>query len=297
MLEISCDRRYADVMEQALYNGVLSGVSLSGDRFFYANRLAIVPRATHGLSHHQHAQRQPWFGCACCPPNLARLIAALGSYIYAVADREVVVHLYTQSTATAQLEGGSVRISQRTAYPWKERVDLEIAPEAPHRFAISLRVPSWCTGAKVEVNGEPVDLPAVTRSGYARIRRRWESGDRVRLTLPMKPERVYAAPEVRSNAGRVALRRGPLVYCFEQTDNGADLNALSLPRRAALRSRWRPDLLGGVVALETVGRRLRGSVGLYQPSPPESEEASLQAVPYYAWANRRAGEMLVWIRE
>ncbi len=293
MLQLERDGRYADVMERAIYNGVLSGISLDGRRFFYENPLAVQPRV-------RAHERQDWFGCACCPPNIARLLASLPRYAYSEERRAAWVHLYVAGRATLGVAGQAVELTVRTGYPWKEKVRIDVAPERPAALTLALRVPGWCRAATLKVNGEAVSLDAIVKEGYAHVKRAWAAGDRVELRLPMPVERVRAHPKVRADCGRVALQRGPVVYCLEEADNGADLDALCLPRKAALRAKFRPDLLGGVVTVTAAGRRRspEGWAGaLYRPAAAKTVPARLTAVPYYAWCNRRPGEMLVWVRE
>ena len=299
MLQLDPDRAYADVMERALYNGVLSGVSLDGKAFFYANPLAVFPKEFEMSPSHVAATRQPWFGCACCPPNLARLLASLGQYAYAFGPREIRVHLYVQGRAAFQLDCGNVILKQETAYPWRETVRFTVEPEKPGRFVLALRIPGWCRGAKLKVNGKSLNLSAVTRKGYARIRRDWSKGDTVELALPMPVERIRAHPKVRADLGRVALQRGPVVYCFEEVDNGPDLDQISLPSKAPIRATYR-KMLGGAVVLTAQARRVAQAGrdgGLYASVKPKRKAVRVTAVPYCLWNNRKPGEMLVWIRD
>ncbi len=300
MLQIEEDGEYADVMELALHNGVLAGLSLDGREFFYANRhaLHLGPGGPSGGGF--PPARQEWFDCACCPPNIARLLAALPQYVHSESDRQVSVHLYAESTAHATIGGEEVVVEQHTDYPWHERVRITVRPPRPLAFTLALRIPGWCCSPRLKINGRAVGLPQLARKGYARIKRTWHRGDRVELTLPMPVERIEANPHVRSNAGRVALQRGPVVYCLEEMDNGADLNDLALPRRAALTAKRDARLLGGTVAISGAARR-RSQRGwrdtLYRGDPSKTTAARIRAIPYYLWANRKLGEMLVWVRK
>lgn len=288
MLAMDLDRRYADVLELALYNAVLSGVSLDGERFFYDN-----PLASDG-----HHHRSPWFECPCCPPNLARIIASLGQYAYAQGDGEAVVHLYAGGAAQFDLGGQAVTLRQETRYPWDGAVTVTVEADAPAAFALRLRLPGWCAAPQVAVNGEPVDA-ATSEKGYLRIERVWRPGDRVELELPMPVERVYAHPAVKADVGRVALRRGPLVYCVEEADNAAP-QRIFLPADAALTAREAPELLGGVVVVEGTAVALddAGWEGaLYRAEAPARRPVALRAIPYFAWDNRAPGAMLVWLPE
>ncbi len=297
MLHLELDGRYADAMETALYNGALAGVSLDGKRFFYVNPLAAAPGAGGEA---KGAQRPEWFNCACCPPNIARLLASLGGYAFSESEGAGCVHLYMNSETALRIAGQRVGLRVETEYPWRETIRLIVAPERPGRFALAVRIPGWAQGAKAQVNGAALDLKAVTRKNYARIEREWRGGDEVLLTFPMPVERVWAHPNVRQDAGRTALRRGPLVYCLEEADNGKNLHSLALPDEADLSDRFEPDLLGGVVTLE--GEAIREVAGpewdgaLYRSKPPRAERARIKAIPYYAWANRGPGEMAVWLR-
>lgn len=304
MLRLDTDRRYADVMERALYNGVMSGISLDGSRFFYVNPLEVGPPAAYRHDHH-HVKpvRQGWFTCACCPPNIARLIASVGGYMYGLSPDEgtVHVHLYAESEAEIEIQGAPVRFSQKTRYPWEGTVTIEADCDGPVEFALALRIPGWSRGAELTVNGEPVEIAGVEQKGYAVVRRAWRAGDQVRLELPMPVERVRAHPKVRENAGKVVLQRGPIVYCLEEVDNGPDLPAVELPVGSELRAEWRPDLLGGVTVIK--GSALRWDEEAWKGrlyaagAAPAKRPVEITAVPYAVWGNRAPGEMLVWIRE
>jgi hypothetical protein len=288
LLQLECNGRYADGMERALYNGVLSGVSLDGERFFYENPLASV-----GNRH-----RQPWFGCACCPPNVARLLASLGQYIYAQGSDEAVVHLYVPGSGRLAVAGQTVVLRQETRYPWEGAVAISLEVERPATFGLRLRIPGWCRAARVAVNETPVEI--APERGYVRLEREWQSGDRVTLDLALPVERVYAHPDVRQDVGCVALQRGPLVYCLEQADHAVPLHRILLPRGAELTAQFAPDVLGGVVVVHGEGlvADAAGWAGtLYRAQPPTLSPCQLTAVPYYAWDNRQPGGMRVWLPE
>ncbi|MFB3892520.1 MAG: glycoside hydrolase family 127 protein [Phycisphaerae bacterium] len=302
MLQIEADGQYADVMERALYNGVLSGVSLDGRRFFYANHLTAFPQRRQGseFAGQTAAARQKWFGCACCPPNIARLIASIGQYVYSTAANALFVHLYIGGSAQVEIAGRKLAITQKTEYPWKEKVRLKVDPDAQARFALALRVPAWCRSATLKVNATPINIRRIIRKGYAYLNRVWSRGDAVELTLPMPVERVEAHPAVRMDCGKVALQRGPIVYCLEEIDNGPRLADIALPRRARLAVRFDRKLGGAAVITGRAFRRDMKGWGdeLYRPQPASKRVAvNFKAVPYCLWDNRGAGEMLVWIRE
>lgn len=282
------DARYLDVLERTLYNGLLSGVSIAGDEFFYQNPLASEGRAA----------RSAYFTVACCPANLARLVAQLPGLAYATRGTDLFVNLFVAGRADVEMPGGTVRIAQETRYPWDGAVTLRVDPSGPATFALHVRVPGWArndpigtdlyrfaapdaAAPSLSVNGEPAAIDL--QRGFARISRRWSPGDVVRLDLPMPVRRVLAHEQIADDARRGAIQRGPLVYAVEGVDHGGSVGELVLPLDAALDREWRPDLLGGVVvvtgaAVEAARRR------------------PLVAVPYYAWANRGRGEMVVWIR-
>ncbi len=289
LLQVEADGRYADVIERALYNGILSGISFDGTRFFYVN-----PLSSDG-----HHHRQDWYDCACCPPNVARLLASLGGYVCSTTPRALFVHLYLGGRIKAQIGGQTVELLMAGRYPWEERIALTVRPERPSRFDLRLRVPGWCRHHRVRVNDKPVAAP-VTR-GYARLTRTWAPGDCVELDLAMPVERIAAHPYAEANRGCVALQRGPLVYCLENCDHSVDVRTLRLPRRAALTPRFDARLPGGAVVLE--GRGLAPAARtwtrqLYQPAADVTlRPTPLRAIPYYLWDHRAPGAMVVWIPE
>lgn len=279
------DSKYADSMERALYNGVLAGVSLDGQNFFYGN-----PLASRG-----GYQRAGWFGCACCPPNEARTLAALGGYAYASSPDSLYVNLYIQGKVNAKVGDRAVGLDVKTEYPWDGKVAITVNPQQPARFAVRLRKPGWCRGATVKVNGVGSVVPVAR--GYFVVDRAWNAGDKIELDLPMPVDRVAANPNVKQDLGRLALTRGPLVYCLESVDQKANLSSTFLPEQAPISATKRADLLGGVVELQGTGM-LNGDRawpgGLYSAATPPSP-TEIVAIPYYAWANRGADEMEVWI--
>ena len=291
MLLASGEAKYADVMELALYNGVLSGISLDGELYFYVNPLA--DRGGH--------RRQDWFPCACCPPNVARMLASLPGYFYGVSSDGLWVHLYARSTFHIELKNTAVRVTQETDYPWEGEVALALEPDAEGAFALHLRIPGWCRRPGLLVNGEPTGV-AVEPGSYARLERVWEKGDEVRLDLPMPVERILSNPLVLENADRVALKRGPIVYCLEQVDNpDADVWSIAIPTREPIEAAYRPNVLNGVVALRGTAQAIDADFDgkLYRPmseTPSKKRRTEFTAIPYYAWANREPGPMIVWAR-
>lgn len=280
------DAKYADVVERALYNGVLAGVSQDGTKFFYVNPLES--RGTH--------HRSPWFGCACCPPNVARTLAALGGYAYATDENAFWVNLYIQGAAKAIVGGNAVTLDVTTDYPWDGKVTLKPRLAKPASFALRMRVPGWCEGASVAVNRKNISQPA-TQGGYIVLPREWKTGDRVELNLPMPVQRVAANPNVKVNHGLLALQRGPLVYCIEQCDQSEPISSLYLPGDAELKTGRTKSLLGGVVVVQGkafVAPEPEWNRKLYQAASG-AHTVVLTAIPYYAWDNRKAGPMKVWL--
>ncbi|MCG3121365.1 MAG: Non-reducing end beta-L-arabinofuranosidase [bacterium] len=290
LLQIEPDTAYADVIERALYNVCLSGVSLTGARFFYENPLES--RGNH--------QRWEWHECSCCPPNIARLLATLGQYIYSQNAHAFFVHLYIGGNVTIACNGETVRLTQQSNYPWDGKITFRIASEREVDLTLALRLPGWCRAAEIKVNGEEVAIPPRLEKGYAKIHRRWQSGDQVELNLFMPIERVQAHPQVRANCGRIALQRGPLVYCLEEIDNGKNLNDLVLCRDKELAVNFESDFLGGVSVITGAAKRRQlapWQEQLYRADLAATENIFFKAIPYFAWANRAPGEMLVWLRE
>jgi DUF1680 family protein len=283
MFLMTGEGKYADVLERVVYNGLLSGVSLSGDRFFYVNPLGSVGK------HHRVA----WFDCSCCPTNIVRYIPGMGERAYAYRDNEIWTVLYMGSTATIPLSGGKVKLVQETNYPWDGDIKITVEPERELAFTLHLRVPGWCKQTPtISVQNESLGKVPVEK-GMVAIHRKWKAGAVVHLKLPMPVEHVYADPRVKADVGRVALQRGPIVYGLEGADNGDQVRSFSLPRASALTARFQKDLLGGVVTVhgEAVAVNLgKDGNSLAQPVP-------FQAVPYCVWDNRQPGPMVVWLLE
>jgi uncharacterized protein len=295
MQRLELDGKYADVMERILYNSVLSGISLSGDLFFYPNPLA---------SFGQH-ERVPWFSCACCPPNVARILTSVPGYFYAATKDRIYVNLFAQGTGKMKAGGTDVELVQTTEYPWKGDIKIEVKPAREAEFTLAVRVPGWAlnhpvpsdlytypeptSGApSIKVNGAPADLNL--DKGYALVMRTWKPGDVVELSLPMPVRRVVAHEAVEADRGRVAVERGPLVYCAEGVDNDGRVSNLVLPDGAALTAEPRPDLLGGIVVIKGEAEAISEKAGKVV-----SEKKPVTLIPYYSWANRGRNEMAVWL--
>ncbi|HDP99458.1 MAG TPA: glycoside hydrolase family 127 protein, partial [bacterium] len=296
MLQLDIDHQFADVMERALYNGVLSGISLDGKHYFYVNPLAAFPRDKYSNA----ARRQPWYGCACCPPNLARLLSSLGKYCYSQQEDTLYLHLYAGGSVQFIINGSKITLEQRTEYPWQEKVNLRINTKGRVKFTLALRIPGWCRQSNIKVNQTEIAISKFLNKGYVYISREWSQGDNVELFFAMPVEKIEAHPSVRMNAGRVALQRGPVVYCIEQVDNGADLNDIILSAKAEFKVKWNPDLLGGVPVIFGTGwrrDRSRWENQLYRFDSSSHKKITVRAIPYALWANRDQGEMLVWLRD
>ncbi len=295
MLELETCGEYGDVMERALYNTVLAGMELTGKRFFYVNPLEVVP----GISgkaptqRHDRPQRPQWYACACCPPNVARLLSSIGCYAYSAGENTFFVHLYLDGAVDTGL---GYRLSCETAYPVDGQIAYTFHGEAETTLAI--RIPAWSCQSGLAVNGENVDLAASLRDGYAYITRRFRDGDQILLTLDMTPRKIYASTRVPADTGCAAVQRGPLVYCAEGVDNGGDVLSLSLDQEGGLRADpYDGSLLGGVVPVTAQGWRTEAIEGLYSNQRPRREPADIRMIPYYAWANRGLTQMRVWLPE
>jgi DUF1680 family protein len=305
MFRLHGDAKYIDVIERSAYNTILSGVSLSGDQFFYVNPLASDGKFAFNAD--KTTGRRPWFKCSCCPPNVARFLASFGSYVYAQDDDGIYVNLFVGGKTRVKLGGRSVELRQTTEYPWTGDVAIGVKPDAAAEFALHVRVPGWAReepvpsalyrygdGARqpytLSVNGQPAKVELVR--GYAVLRRRWKAGDTVQLSLPMPVRRVVSDERVAANRGRVALERGPILYAVESIDNGGDVFNIVLPDDAALSAKPRPDLLGGVTVI--TGR----AIGLFPGDDGRTvvtREQDFLAVPYNVWSNRGEDRMAVWL--
>lgn len=303
MLNAEPKGRYGDIMERALYNSVISGMSLDGRRFFYVNPLEVNPEACekNAVMSHVKPIRQKWFGCACCPPNLARLLASLGYYIYGVRDNIIYTHLYIGNHTELEIDGSKAEITQSTNYPWTGAVSISIKLDEPKEFGLAFRIPGWCRTPKMLINGEETDIANVLADGYAIIFRTWKDGDQIELDFPMEAVRMSSHPLVRADIGKVAIQHGPTVFCLEEVDNGPNLQTIVLPRDSKPEVSFREDLLGGVNVITAQGEKASKEAWgqeLYKADTcTEYEPIELTFVPYYAWVNRDPGEMTVWVRE
>lgn len=298
MLMLEQDSKYADTMERALFNTCIAGMSLDGRNFFYVNPLEVDPTASKNNPNRKHvlAVRPAWFGCACCPPNLARLVTSLGQYIYGVKDNKIFVHLYMSNEASLELSNGCANLEMETNYPYEGSINIRASQG---NYSLCLRIPEWSRNQwNVKVNGKEVQ--AIVENGYAVANRQWNEGDMLQLTLDMQVKRIYANPRVSKDVGRVAIQRGPLVYCLESIDNGPGLQQVYLPPDARFSVINRPDKLEGIIEIKTEGLRIKdaGEDHLYFYNTSfEYEKVPLTFIPYYSWANRGENEMTVWVHE
>lgn len=283
MFLLTGEAKYMDVFERTAFNGFLSGVSVSGDRFFYPNPLVYDGKAKNN---HEHAGRAPWFGCACCPPNLMRTLAALTGYFYAVRDDALYVNFYAQSEGEAKIAGTTVKLTQTTDYPWQGKVKLAVSPDKTAKFTLRVRIPGWVQGRPVPsdlYSYDAAEMPAWNvrvgreevktqlENGYVSITREWRSGDTVELNFPMPVREVSGHEQIAATRGQVAFERGPVVYCFEQADQAIPA---AVSASAIVTVQAKPGLLGGVMVLEVDGAT---------------------TIPYFAWNNRGLAPMTVWL--
>ncbi len=289
MLENEVNSEYADVMERAFYNTVLAGMQLDGKRFFYVNPLEVIPGISGAAATHWHTltQRPKWYTCACCPPNVARLISSFGKYAYGENEDTAFCHLY--AAGDVEFSNG-MKLHCKTEYPYGFTVIYRIKKGG----RLSVRIPSWSKKYELSLNGEPVT--SMPEKGYVTVS--VADGDVLRLVLDDTPRYVYASSKVPELTGCTAIYRGPLVYCFEGVDNGGDILSLSLLRNGNIAvSEFAPDTLGGTITLTAEARRIQCSDELYSTEPPAEESCKATAVPYYTWGNRGENQMRVWMTE
>ena len=301
MFEITRDSRYTDVMEQCLYNGVISGMSLDGTKFFYVNPLEVQPEASQKDYYKKHVdvQRQKWFACACCPPNIARLLSSLGGYAFEKNESELFVNLYVGSEIKTKLNGQEQVLHIDTEYPNKGMVTISVENSTATEYTIALRSPGWCRNWTLSINGKTQNLSL--EKGYACIRRLWKNGDQAELSMELQPRLITAHPRVRDDIGKVALMRGPLVFCLEEADNGDQLQEIYFDENAVIEEKFEADLLNGVTVLYADGYRLTeedwDGKTLYKVyTGRKYDRQRLKFIPYYSWANRSAGELTVWVK-
>lgn len=290
------ESKYYDVLERSLYNGLISGVSLDGGAFFYPNPLESIG---------QH-QRQPWFGCACCPSNICRFIPSLPGYVYAVHNKDVYVNLFMSNTSELNVEGKKVTLAQTTEYPWNGDIRVAVTSKGKQNFTLKIRIPGWVQGEvvpsnlymftdnkqlayAVKVNGEPVE--SKLDKGYFSIDRQWKKGDVVDVHFDMEPRTVKANSKVEADRGKISVERGPLVYCAEWPDNDFSVLSVFMNRKPEFTVERKPELLYGIDELKTQAQTL----GYDETGRLVAKDVTLTLIPYYAWAHRGTGEMAVWL--
>ena len=290
------DAKYFDVLERTLYNGLISGVSLDGGGFFYPNPLESIG---------QH-QRQPWFGCACCPSNICRFIPSVPGYIYAVNNSDVYVNLFIANHSVLKVNGKSVELKQSTNYPWTGNVNLEVSPKSKQNFTLKIRIPGWVTGSvvpgnlysytdkktlayTVKVNGK--EVTSSIEKGYFSIQRAWKKGDNVEVHFDMEARTVKANAAVEADRGKIAVERGPIVYCAEWPDNDFNIFSIIMNKKPEFKIETKPDLLYGINTIQTDAQ----SMSYDTQGKLIIKEVKLNMIPYYAWAHRGSGNMAVWL--
>ena len=299
------DAKYIDVLERSLYNNVISGIGLDGKTFFYPNPLES--NAKYAFNYGNKLSREPWFDCSCCPTNLCRFMASVPGYIYAQNQEDIYVNLFIGSKTTFKLQKTSVVLSQQSNYPWEGNVSIQVNPTKKTDFSLCLRIPGWARNQPVpgdlyryvastpeeivvKVNGKAVAY--TTREGYAVISRQWKKGDKVEYTLPMNIHRVEANEKVKDDRGKIAIERGPVVYCLEGIDNNNNLNTIILPDNAPLSVKFQPAKLNGIN--EISGEAIVLEIATDGLSVLTKKQP-FTAIPYYAWSNRGINQMKVWL--
>ncbi|MCA0382059.1 MAG: glycoside hydrolase family 127 protein [Bacteroidetes bacterium] len=305
MFQLHGDAKYMDVLEKILYNGLISGVGLDGKSFFYTNAMQVTNNFNHSAL---ERERAGWFECSCCPTNMTRLLPSVPGYMYAQRGSDVYVNLFINSMASLSINTKQVSIEQKNNYPWDGDLQFVITPaKGELNFALKMRIPGWAQQVAipsdlyrfVPANAAPVQLfvngtavPLSLEKGYAVLQRNWKKGDVVTLKLPMDVQRVAANNKLTENAGKVALQRGPLMYCAEWADNNGRAANLILPAQASFTSSWEPAMLNGVMLLKSTANALQ-----INGSNVQTVTQPFVAIPYYAWANRGKGEMMLWLPE
>lgn len=297
------DSKYIDVLERSLYNGLISGVGMDGKSFFYTNAMQIKNSFSHSA---MEPERAGWFDCSCCPTNVARLIPSIPGYVYALKDDNVYVNLFMNSSATFNVHGKPVSIAQQNNYPWDGVLKFIVSPKASNAFSLLVRIPGWARGeampsdlykyaapvqtnVELKVNGQLQNY--AVEKGYAVLKRTWKRGDVVEVVLPMEVQKVVANENVKDDIGKVALQRGPLMYCAEWPDNGGKASNILMPVASRFTAEYKPELLNGVTIIKTEAPAI---------AIDENEQTvrtvtkTVTAIPYYAWAHRGKGEMIVW---
>lgn len=296
------DAKYMDLLEKTLYNGLISGIGLDGKSFFYTNAMQVTGNFRHADI---EFSRSGWFECSCCPTNLVRLIPSIPGYVYAQKGTDLFVNLFITGTASLTIGKQAVEVEQQNNYPWEGGLAFRINPSSPAEFAVRVRIPGWAQNqaipsglysfasastqqASISVNGQ--SFPYTLENGYAVVRRKWSKGDRMQVDLPMEVRRVAADKHLQDDIGKVALQRGPIMYCAEWADNNGKTSNLIVPSDVSFTTEFRPDLLKGVTVLHAEVP----AVVIENGTTVNTVKQKMTAIPYYSWANRGEGEMMVW---
>jgi DUF1680 family protein len=297
MASIAPRGTYGDVLEKAMFNGIISGMSLDGKAFFYVNPLEAFPEGSlkDRRMRHVKIRRQKWFACACCPPNIARMIASLGNYVHSFQKDSLYTHLYIGSEAKLNLGGADVSVKIETNYPWEEQIDISFEMKSKAKFKYGLRIPGWCKKYSIRLNN--TDVSYNIEDGYALIDREWSGGDKITVVFDMPVAFLQSNPHVRENTGKIAVMRGPIVYCAEEEDNGDELFRFHVGNPADISVTRKNDLLEGITTISFTGKREKdwAEDTLYRTGEASFQDKKIVLIPYYAWANRNEGEMVVWL--
>lgn len=299
MLQIEAKNDYADVLEKALYNGVLSGMSLDGKKYFYVNPLEVAPELTDYRHDHVHveSERVGWFGCACCPPNVARLLTSLGNYIYTQKSDTIYHHLYIGNKTNFTINKQNIVLQQKTTYPATGEVRITCFTENEVQMTLKLRKPKWSNSPSLKVNGELQEV-VIDNGGYITMERKWRDNDTICLTFDMTPKVISSHPKVRENVGKVAIQRGPIVYCLEEKDNGGQLHSICINPKLPITEENDLQILGFPALTGSGVREVNDNDTLYREyREPELKQIKWKAIPYSFWGNRGKGEMAVWLRK
>lgn len=299
MAQITRDGTYIDTMERALYNTVLSGIAMDGKSFFYVNPLEVWPNncLDHTSMDHVKPVRQKWFGVACCPPNIARTLASLGEYIYFTKNQDLWINMFVSGKTTLNTESGNLTITQKTRFPFEGSIQIHLESEIKESTGIALHIPSYAANYQITIDGNLVQ-PKIEK-GYAYLEGIWTNTN-INITFDMPAKFTYANPEVRADAGKVAIEKGPLVYCLEEIDNGDRLSGVYVNTTQPLEEQFDESLLGGTSVIMAKGRKITyqgwDEHTLYGETPPVYEDVTLKYIPYCYWGNRTPGEMTVWAK-
>jgi DUF1680 family protein len=303
MFMLHGDSKYIDVLEKTLYNGLISGVGMDGKSFFYTNAMQIKNSYSHA---DMEAERSGWFPCSCCPTNIVRLIPSIPGYVYAQKENDVYVNLFVSSDANFTINNKPVEIVQQNNYPWNGELKFTVNPKSPLAFNLLVRIPGWARNeamptdlykyadvddkkVEIRINGQPVNYSM--KNGYAVLEKNWKKGDVVEVNLPMDVRRVVANPNVKDDIGKIALQRGPLMYCAEWPDNNGKASNIIIPDNAVMTTEFKPDLLNGVMVIKS---EVPAVIVNKEENSVSTVKRTMTAIPYYSWAHRGKGEMMVW---